>query len=290
MNKKIYKKILLLSLTGILSFSTFTFAVSNKNETKYQVGNKISFKNLKLKNNTYIIDYKFEDVNGDKIKDHLILTGVKEKKQDIFSDNIDIVIENGKTHKITYANLKDFSGYNSSLFIGDFSGDKVKDIFVSADTGGSGGIVNHTIVTFKNDKPVIIFSEDNNEGLKLEGKFIDDFKAEITSNLINKKFIIDVSANKKEYTETKVYTKDGKESYLYDESGKVLTDYTVWGTPFSLLKPIDYDGDGTYSLEGYQRISGTCNADTISNVISIWSFINGKLQPVSAEYSNFLIK
>lgn len=290
MNRKIYKKILLLSLTGILSFSTFAFAVSNKNESKYKIGSKISFKNLSLKKNSYIIDYKFEDVTGDKIKDHIILTGVKEKKQDIFSDNIDIILENGKTHKITSANLKDFSGYDARLFIGDFSGDKINDIFVSAATGGSGGITNHTIVTFKADNPVIIFSEKDNGGLELEGKFIDDFKAEVTSNLLNKKFIIDVSANKKEYTETKVYTNDGKESYLYDESGKVLADLTVWGTPFSLLKPIDYDGNGTYSLEGYQRIAGTCNADTISNVTSIWSFVNGKWQVVNAEYSSFLIK
>lgn len=56
------------------------------------------------------------------------------------------------------------------------------------------------------------------------------------------------------------------------------------------ISPIDYNGDGTYEICGYQRIIGSCNADTISEVESLWKYENGKWKISTLQYSTFLIK
>lgn len=247
----------------------------------FKAGEKFTVSELNLGDKAYVIDYKEIDVTGDQVKDNILLVGHKEfSPKDIFADSLTIVVQDGKTKKYSKATDENFCGYEGKLFIGDFSGDQVKDVMVSAATGGSGGIVNHLIATFKNHTPALLFSEKDNMGIESEGKFVDGFKAELTSKNFNQKIIIDLNVNKDNYIQ----------QGIYDSSEKLLKAVEPFNYPFSLLEPIDYNRDGIYELKGSQRIVGTCNADTISFVNSILKFENNKWTITQSQYSTFLVK
>lgn len=265
------KKVISLLLVGAIGVSGLSFAHASSAKP-----NKI--KGLNLSKNQYIITQKFGDVDGDKIKDTVYLIGEKEKKDDIYNQNVNVLIKNGKTKKVINAKLKDLGGYEGKLFIKDFTGDKVADIFVSMETGGSGATLDNRIMTVKNDAVKMIFSEDNNMGVNFNGEFTDGFKAQLKEKNLNKEITLDLSAFKDEYIEQKIY----------DRNGKLLGKVEPWTDPFSMLKPVDYDGDGTYELAGHQRVSGSCHANTISNIESIWKFENSKWTPMQIEYTTIL--
>ena len=76
-------------------------------------------------NKVYIIDRKKGDVNGDKVEDTILLIGNKPSGIDSpFVSNIRLVIEDGKTGKGITVPIKEDSGYNPTIFLGDFTGDK----------------------------------------------------------------------------------------------------------------------------------------------------------------------
>ncbi len=165
------------------------------------------------------------------------------------------------------------------MALGDFTGDKVKDIMISADTGGSGGIVDNRIVTAKGGKINIIFDEDDNAGLVLSGKFTDGFKTDMIMTKLNKVFTIDLSAFKDGYII------EG----IYGSNGKLMKPVELWADGFYLLQPVDYTGDGTYYLRGIRSISGAYHANRISNMESLWKYSDGKWVPCNVIYSTSFV-
>lgn len=242
-----------------------------------KTGKKIKQNDLELPQDTYVVDYKEADVTGDKVKDRVYLVGVKEKEENVFVSDLNIIVQNGKTKKFVNTKNKDFGGYEGSLFIGDFTGDKVNDIMVTAAHGGSGGTVNNRVYTVDKNSIKTIFNEKDNEGVNFEGKFVDGLKAELKSEKLNKKITLDISGNKNDYIEAKIY----------DKSGKLLCEVQPYTHPYKILKPVQYI-DGTYYLEGNQRVVGFANPDTLSNVRSVWKYENSKWVPVEVEYGTFL--
>ena len=49
--------------------------------------------------------------------------------------NINLVVQDGASLQYTRVPIKDGSGYNPTIFLGDFTGDKVDDIVVYIDSG-----------------------------------------------------------------------------------------------------------------------------------------------------------
>ncbi|MGG3885537.1 hypothetical protein [Brevibacillus panacihumi] len=237
-----------------------------------------------LEKNTYVIDKKSADVNGDQVEDIVYLVGEKEKAEDIYASHMNLVVQDGKSKAYVKTNIKDLGGYEGELTLVDFTGDKVADAFVKTATGGSGGIYSHVIATFENNKPAVIFGEEENEGIRYEGKFVDGFKVEGKGSRLEKPLTIDVSANKDVYVAAK----------LYDQAGKIQKgneETTVYSYPFGALTPIDMDGNGTFELVGEQRIVGINNTDTVSHINSVWGYQGeGKWNPWEVEYSTFLVK
>jgi hypothetical protein len=230
----------------------------------YKIGSPISIPELKLSKNTYVSDYKYADVTGDKIKDNVILTGTKTNKDDIYFENLNIVVQNGKTKKFIKSSLgKDSGGYQPTMFLGDFNGDKMPDIFVKMPTGGSGGFIDYSIINLKGKKPSVLWdSEKFNSEIDLTGKFEDNFMVSLSSKKLNKTFEIDLSANKQQYIESNIYDKDGK----------LKEKIEPWMSGLGELTPIDTDKNGIYELIGSQRIVGTCNADTLGYLQSEWKW------------------
>lgn len=219
------------------------------------------------------------DVTGDGVADSITLVGTNEfGDNNSFWGNIGLKIFDTASNEIIEADLNGFGGYEPKIFLGDFTGDKVKDIMVSAPTGGSGGIIDNRIVTVKDGKAQLIFDEKDNSGLAVSGKFVDGFKADIRVEQLNKEFAVDLQAFKDMYVE----------GGTYDKSGKLKVDVEPWADGFSLLEPVEYTGDGTYYLRGIQSVSGIAHVNRISNLESLWKYTDGKWVPYYVTYTTYL--
>lgn len=226
-----------------------------------------------------VLDRKTGAVTGDGAPKEILLIGQKTDVNSDYADDLRIVVRDGASRKVITVGLPDIGGYNSKLFIGDFSGDKVADVLVTVPSGGSGGYVAHRIVTFVGE-PKIIFGEKENDGIVATGHFIDGFKVELTEESTKRTAIIDQSAKKD------IYIQAG----LYDEHGKLLRQQSVSVSPLGGLDPIDVEPDGTYELRGVQRVIGIYNADTVGYLYSIWKYENQKWVAKQIEVSSVILE
>lgn len=139
-----------------------TQPTKNNKSSNVEIGQKCRIPELKLKENTYVLDYKQSEITGDNIQDNVILVGTKEKlngKLDTYARDLSIIIQDGKTKKyVKYDWIFKGSdgkmyreiGREPNLIIGDYTGNKVNDIIVTAPQGGNGGFVDHLILTGEN--------------------------------------------------------------------------------------------------------------------------------------------
>jgi hypothetical protein len=285
MKKALLSSSLLLLLGGACVFS-FANVKAEASQDKFEIGKKLVVNELNLSENTYVFDKKLKDINGDNIKDTVVLTGVKIDPKDSYAFDMSIIIEDGKTKKFckkdwtfkgTDGKVHGNVGRMPKLFIGDFTGDEIKDVMVTAPQGGNGGFVNHMIMTFNENKPAIIFSNKENEGIKFTGKFIDNFKVEVKNESLDKTYSIDVTKNKEDYIKNGLYNKDGK----------LLKEENVHVSEYFSLAPIDKNMDGTFELLGRQAIlpeNGYLGSD-IGYFDTIESYKDGKWTADDLMYS-----
>ena len=252
------KKPLSVILTALL------LAVPTSNLWAADIEEATSRPALQLPTDAYELASASVDVTGDGIADSITLTGKKATTETLYASKMALVIYDNQTEQSYSLNLG-MGGYEGKLFVGDFTGDHIADILVSAPTGGSGGIVDHRIATFSNNQLTLIFKKENNNGASFTGQFLEGWKAEITNKETGKSIIVETGKNRPDYIRLGIY----------DEAGHVLKDTTKpWHYPFSRLDPIDPDNDGTYELKGYQRIVGAYNADPLAEVESQWKYEN----------------
>lgn len=199
-----------------------------------------------------IPDYKEGDVNGDKIPDKVYLTG-NQAQASSFVQNITLGIEDGRTG-LSYSILLDTSsGYNPTLFLGDFNGDGVFDILVSIDSGGSGNMQYHYIYTFLNNRPKIIFNyEEFNNAYKYKVVYKDYYLVDVINTTLDTVFTLDITYKGQEYL-----------SQIYYENGRLIKPLEGWVNPLGSLWPVDIERDGAYELFAIQSIAGRYNADTL---------------------------
>jgi hypothetical protein len=205
------------------------------------------------------------DVNGDRIHDNIYLTG-EITQSSPFIQNITLVIQDGRTGRSIRVPLKENAGYNPRLFLGDFTGDKVNDILISIDSGGSGGMMYHYIYSFNNNRLQLIFDVDayNNE-YEYDVTYEDNYKVEVNSNENNERYIIDISLRGDDYL-----------NEIYDENGKLKEEISGFVNPLSGLYPVDFNYDGIYELLAYQKIAGRYNADSLGYFLNTLKWENNK--------------
>ncbi|MEG0774670.1 VCBS repeat-containing protein [Clostridium sp.] len=202
--------------------------------------------------NTHIIFKTVGDVNGDKVPDGVFLTGIPTASSQ-FIEDITLVVKDGKTGKLIRVPLSENAGYNPRVFLGDFNGDAVKDIFISIDSGGSGAIMYHYIYSFIDDIPMLIFDFNAyNEEYEYQITYMDNYRVEAISTANNEKYIIDISLRDQEYL-----------NEIYNNSGTLKEPISGFVNPLSGLYPVDFDSDGVYELLAYQKIAGRYNADSL---------------------------
>lgn len=215
--------------------------------------------------NPSIVFHVIGDVNGDRIPDNVFLTGIRTPDSP-FIQNITLVVRDGRTGRSTSVPLSENAGYNPRIFIGDFNGDRVNDILISIDSGGSGAIMYHYIYSFINNSPKQMFNFNvYNEEYKYDITYKDNYKVEVISRKNNQKYIIDISLRDKEYLDE-----------IYDENGKLKEPISGFVNPLSGLYPVDFNGDGVYELLAYQKIAGRYNADALGYVLNTLKWQNNR--------------
>ncbi|WP_108669263.1 hypothetical protein [Peribacillus acanthi] len=151
------------------------------------------------------------------------------------------------------------SGYEPTVQFADINHDGCKDVFVSIQTGGSGGIVQNDLYAYKDREFVDLTVP---PPVQVEAYFIDGYKAII--KLSNKKeYNIDLSNRKEDYDRLGLYN-DGKLSELSELMVDPYSNMKITGTLSGL------------GLKGIQRISGAYHADGIGDIESLWFYTNGK--------------
>lgn len=255
------------------------------NPQEYQVGQKLSVPGLQLPEDTYILQVQKADVSGDGTEDTVMLVGQPLKDNPSFYKMVNVVVRDGKTgafSSLSPMQVKDYlQGYEPTMFLGDFTGDRLKDVMVTVATGGSGATSNHLITSWKNNKPVVIFGENENMGLKIKGRYLDGFKAELHSEVLKKTFIIDLSGLKKLYIDAKIYAPDGK--YIYQDPSPGPNN--IFSDPYSSLVPVEVDNDGVYDLQGKQNVWGPIHIFTFTTVSSTWKYKDKQWTPIDAQYT-----
>jgi hypothetical protein len=203
------------------------------------------------------------DVTGDKIPDNVYLTGIKTPNSP-FTQNITLVIQDGKTGRFASVSLSDNAGYNPRLFLGEFTGDGTADILISIDSGGSGAIMYHYIYSFIGNTPQLLFDFNSyNEEYKYEVTYMDNYRVQVVSRKNDRKYMIDISNRGDEYL-----------SEIYDKNGKLKSPISGFVNPLSGLYPVDFDSDNVYELLAYQKIAGRYNADALGYVLNTLKWKN----------------
>lgn len=211
---------------------------------------------------------KTGDVNGDGVLDTVYLYGQVDGPPAIFADNITLVIQDGRSNKITTVHLKNNAGYNARLFLGDFNKDNVLDIMVSFDTGGSGGYGIFYIYSFRNNSLHELFNVDKyNEKYTFQVNYEDFYKVGVESPQLNVFFIIDISNKGPDYL-----------SQYYDENGILKNPLIGGALALGALYPIITNNESyNYDLVALQRIIGPTNVDTLGFVENLLTWKDTQL-------------
>ncbi|NLK21259.1 MAG: VCBS repeat-containing protein [Epulopiscium sp.] len=210
----------------------------------------------KLNNQNPLIVFSVQgDVTGDGIPDNIYLTGIKTEDSP-FIQKITLVIRDGRTNNIATIPLKTNAGYNPTIFLGDFTGNGIKDILISINSGGSGGIMYYYIYSNVGNNPSLLFDyETFNEKYDYEVIYRDYYKVDVINITEETKYVIDISNREKDYLQE-----------IYKEDGTLKAPIEGFVSPLSGLYPIDFDTNGIYELLGFQRISGKYAADALGYI------------------------
>ncbi|MCQ6266870.1 hypothetical protein M1K46_14540 [Fictibacillus sp. WQ 8-8] len=215
----------------------------------------------------YVLSQRKMDVTGDRRPDVVTLMGQKEKQENIYSENLFLILQDSATHRFTTLNLND-GGYHPHIQFFDFNGDHIPETYISAETGGRGGTSVFHLVSAKNNH---VFEIPVPSSLGISGRFTDGYNATILVKNTGKITSINLKERKQKYDTSEVY-----------KNGTLVKPIKVSANKFSMLTPVDINGDGIFELRGVQRISGIANADSVAFADSVWKFQYTRWELVSS--------
>lgn len=204
-----------------------------------------------------IIQAKRGDVNGDGIPDTVYVTGNKTADSPFIQD-ITLVIQDGRTGRLTPISPRENAGYNPTVFLGDFTGDRVDDILLGIASGGSGGFMYYYIYSDVNNIPHMLFDYNVfNNFYQYDVTYKDNYRVEVINKRTMIRYVIDITYKGPQYL-----------AEIYDGNGKLKAPISGFVNGLSGLYPVDFDSNGVYELIGYQKIAGQYNADSLGYILT----------------------
>lgn len=211
--------------------------------------------------NPEIVSGAYGDVSGDGVIDYVFLTATKSADPSSpYLEQITLNIQDGVTNRVFSMLLDESgnSGYQPTVFLGDFTKNGVNDILITIDSGGSGALTFNYIYSFVNNQPKKLFDfNEYNEQNQYMVTYLDQFKVMVNSPATGKTFVIDISDRGSEYL-----------SQIYRENGKLKKPVQGMADGVSGFYPVDMDHDGVFEIQSYQRISGLYHADGLGYIIN----------------------
>ncbi len=209
-----------------------------------------------------IIDMKVGDVNGDLVPDKVYLVG--NKAENSFYKDFMIVIDDGKTGYRYTIPLSPAYNYSAApwIFLGDFTGDRAEDIFISLPLAGARAV--YYLITFVNNRAAFLIAPDQfptdydslSKMLGFDVVYKDFYKVDITSKILNQTITLDVSNRKEVY-----------EGVIYNEDGTLIKPFNGFVLYSPYLYPIKIDRDMPYKLMAMDDIAGMSHADQLGSLV-----------------------
>lgn len=198
------------------------------------------------------------DVNGDGVEDVVTLLGTA-FPESVYWEGLHMTVKDGATGETTDVALAESSGYDPQLWIGALTGEEKNDIFVSTESGGSGGYSYYSIFTFKDGAYAPIFdTESFNAENAYNVVYQDNELVAVTNVATGIRYFVSLAGRDADYL-----------SGLYNEDGtlKTATEGDVY--PLGTLYPVDIDNDGVYELVAVQDVCGLYHVDVLGNVLTV---------------------
>lgn len=218
-----------------------------------------------------VLDTQYADVNGDGQLEAVIVTGRKPYGESGFIEDITLTVRNDRTGVNIKVVPKENGGYSPTVLITNFTDDTTPQVYLSINSGGSGGYYFNYIYSFKNNITKQIFDSDVFSGeSEFDAVYQDNYKVLVTSKDNTLKGIIDLTAIRDQDYLNQLYTPDGK--LKEPQVGGVLA--------LSYLSPYSLYGAKPFNLLTNQRIIGLYNADTLGAVETILQWDKDKFRKI----------
>jgi|GEM_PF-3642513 len=255
----------------------FYYLKAQQNNEEFKINSEFKCRKPKTGKEAIILDYKFEDINGDNEKDNVILIGHRtDKINPSLLRDIKVILQDGGTKKyysISVGKLN--AGHNGKIFLGDFDGDRINDILV---TIGNGDCSYYSLFSFKNNKCKYLMDENLFfKGMNYNIDFINNFKVRIFNKNINDFYLLDVKNKKNTYINIGIYKDNGELQKENKGSYNIIRS----------LVPIDEDRNGVYEIKCIQTIWGINPLDTLGYGKTIWVYNGRKMELKSYEFLEF---
>ncbi|WP_102275621.1 hypothetical protein [Cytobacillus massiliigabonensis] len=210
------------------------------------------------KNKWITVSKNENDITGDGKEDIIEIKGIPYEEGQEYLKEMKLLIaaSNGKEYE---AKLE--GGIRPGVQFVDLNHDEVKDILVSVETGGSGGLSNSYLYTLKEFQLTDLTVPDP---LVINGQFHNGYKASIMIQETGKSVTFDLRNRGADYEKSGLFL-----------NGKLSEPTELMVDGYSALKPAAVDGKKN-GLIGVQAISGANHTDWIANVESTWIYESGK--------------
>ena len=198
----------------------------------------------------------------------------KHEKNSQFYDGfwLEVTPEKGKSFVVPLRRA--VKGYAPRIEARNFVSPGRAEIFMSLDSGGSGGLGNYFVMELTRDRRLhYLFDSGTNEAPQVIGSFMDEFRAEVSVVGAGVQSLVDLISRRDEYEKQGVYAA---------RTGKLKNPVNLMGGGYSALTAIDSDNNGIDELRGVQQMSGTSHADRIASVVYTMAYRDGKWELLNA--------
>lgn len=176
-----------------------------------------------------------------------------------FIQNIEIRVFDEDNELLYSFSPKINYGYDPTILAADFVGNNLSQIFYGASSGGSGGYGFYYVFKINENNEEILFDfEEFSEQNQYSGKFLDNYRAEITTNSTT--YLLDVS-NMDEFYKNEIYNSDGTVKNPQIDIGFVNTVFPVFNST-----------QGNWFLQVYQKATAIAQVNVLGYVVNELQF------------------